>query len=303
MMGYYRIISGDPLREGDIVVWEYAINDEELILKGEVSAKSCLRYIELSIMAAISSGARFIPMIFDAKNNAFPDRLSEYKAGLKLLLSSYGISAVNVTDEYCRRYKTSRVPESQYLHRVHYGIGSTALAMAVELCYESTKRSTLPQLPHATCFEAEPEKVLFLSNFTGGSKFKFINSILEISVARPSAGDTLLAKPPAGNWILVGAILLRNKERGFIKIFSETDSVTTRTFHLLKNYQKPALGMVTFSRDTGILASSENPVRVDLVRSQHLSQAPNQPEGNSDFGIVALHFEEVMDPALTTEQK
>lgn len=295
VMGYYRLTSYYDLESFDAVVWEYAINDEAQIDRGSLDLEFCLKYVELTIKKTISIGAKFIPIVFEARDHAVYGRESSYKDGLMRLFEKYGIQTIDVTDIYCRKYASDTVKADQYRDRVHYRSNSETLFILIERFLE-----ILASRPHAIrlsteLFQSSAKHVLFCNEFTGGSRHNFRNSAIEITLFRPEPYSSLLSKTPPGNWVLRGLVLLRNRGIDVIRISSTRGKINVNMFHANKRFLKPLVGLVGIPLARNIMASDRAPIRIEYVRRiQRVKLEDDALESAVDSGVVALHFEEFL---------
>ena len=295
LMGYYRLVTGVKLDPGDIVIWEYALNDEAKIKLKTYSAESAHRHLEMTIRYASSMGAFFIPVVFAEIENSDNGRKNQYLAGLAQLFSTYGLIPVSAVDLYCAAHNVDRIPMEEFQNRKHYSVSSDVVQMVVKAVAEQIFQPVAPKSSVAPIFFVNEPELFFADDFTGGRQFEFKNSIVYLKVHEPLVENPLLLKVPTGTWTVLGAIVLRSKDPRLLDFEFDRLAVLTSLSYRSRNHSRPMLGFRQFATGSDIIVTEGSQVRIarpERTMKRNRRMESDQPDAeNDDHGVICLILE------------
>ena len=120
IMAYCRLAAMDQLKRRDVVLWEYALNDQNYVDKLGHYPELLLRFCEHTIRLCRSRGLRFIPLIFAGRNATERGEMTPYRRDLRQLFDHYSIQYLDVSEELPKILDRKRVPDYVYQDKSHY---------------------------------------------------------------------------------------------------------------------------------------------------------------------------------------
>lgn len=164
LTGIYRLLQGITLQKGDVIVWEYAVNEIKHIERGYVW-KDLLKYIEYMIKISRDAQAAFAPVIFTTKQEEVKAKRHPYFAGLIDLFATYGVAYFDLSREYRALHKVETAPEEIYRDAVHYAFDPILLNWIAGSVSDLAKRANIPENP--------------VEIYTGGSRIHLLNDFAD----------------------------------------------------------------------------------------------------------------------------
>lgn len=116
----WRVLFTQDLKPGDIVIWEYALNDSVLIKASGYSDELCLRFCEHVIRHVRKSGARMIPLILTNLHTENRGRSTRYYRRLKHIFSRYELEFVDIAEESRAKLGVEKISADYYEDPQHY---------------------------------------------------------------------------------------------------------------------------------------------------------------------------------------
>lgn len=290
IMGYYRAVTESGLGKGDVVIWEYAVNDESFVDRGKQTPELLLGYCEMTLRYCQERGIRFIPLIFTAKTKAWAPK-SAYRTGLHQLFAHYGLLYLDVTEEVPARLDRQRVPAYLYEDDLHYKampfitkfIARRARAMMAQ--YQRPKKV-------APLFATSGTKVEIFAGFDDSEHATFANSILTVETFAPDPGTgTMLARIPGPAFRLVALILLCPVYGGALRIAAPDRSFAISATFKEQGFLKPMLKLFTLNDDKTHSFAFAGATEFSISRER------SNKDLIYDFGFVARPTEESLDTA------
>lgn len=287
MMGFCQLVRNDTLESGDIVLWEYAINDANSIRKEICTAEHALRYVEVTLRHAIQRGCSVIPIVMHSMSLRNIGNSGEYYGPLSELFALYGARAIHVNDTWKASSGQTTIPEDFYRNHAHYRSDAPVLAaLGAEVSRQIDDPPSL-QAPAKPLFGLETGDVRLVSAISGGESSDFANSIMSAKVHRPSRGQPLavdLGLPEGEAWQIVAALVLRNTTEQFCFVTDGTQLARVKLFHRNTEFRKPMLSWMALATEEPMIVTAATEVRI---------RGRGRTEGQQDQGVVALHLERV----------
>ena len=119
LMGLYRFLTTQPPQPGDVVVWEYALNEVNHILHG-YRAEVMHEYLEHLIRLCSDRQLRFVAAVFTPLRQELAPVRSPYYDGLLHLLDHYGIARFDVSPAWRTANGKAHMPGYLYEIPPHY---------------------------------------------------------------------------------------------------------------------------------------------------------------------------------------
>ena len=297
LMGYYRLTTGVPLAAGDVVVWEYALNDEGKIKSRSYTEEAAHRHIEMTVRYALSKGASFIPLVFSEIGNSKLNHKSRYSTGLSRIFSAYGLTAISATNLYGEEYDVDRIPDEQFRNAKHYSSDSDVIKLVVQSVLAQIETPVVPRPDVSPIYCAETPDCVFLSEFEGGRQFEFKNSILQLAANQPLDDSPLQLKIPAGEWTISGAILLRSKKPRAFNFEFGGNVVSCTIGYRSPKYSKPILGFKPLSTGPHVTLAGDTVMNITRAEARHKRKRAADSETTAaqtdDHGVICL----ILEPA------
>jgi hypothetical protein len=263
MMGYYRLASLARIAPGDVVIWDYALNDEnEMAVNPSVHVGLVLAYAELTLRRTLLARARFVPVILRPRALASLAVYSLYRMGLRDLFDRYGILAVDGHALYAEAHEGADVPPSDYADGLHYAPDSAVtdlVAKAVLARLQDT--APAPQALHPPCLCPPDADVRVVTNFRNLTCEPYKNSLVSENLWRPLALDTMIFQPEHRAWNLAAVVALGLPTSGHsLALRSGTKTTVIPLTHRHATFQKSLLKMQVLQPVQYLPVSSELPL-------------------------------------------
>ncbi|UWQ80706.1 SGNH/GDSL hydrolase family protein [Leisingera sp. S132] len=184
-MSAFRCMHSANLQTGDLLIWEYGINDANQIDWIGYPEDELVKAFEQILIYCARKEVRFAALIFQPRRRELDAKLTSYRKKLHELCSNYGVPYFDVPQEYAAANQGSRhIPEHLFTDNVHYAlnpnlmdfIGAGAAALAVA--------AAVPQCAPASLSTNQELKVL--ANFSGGKQGIFENRIVRVHTWEPN---------------------------------------------------------------------------------------------------------------------
>lgn len=178
LMGLYRALAANDMQEGDLVVWEYALNEHNHITRN-YQTDLVLRNIELFLVLCRKRKCRVVAAVFTQLDQEQAPERSAYYARLLDFFDYYGVVYFDVSSVYGRSENGSAMTDDFYLDPLHYALEQGVMEFISEgiagLMTSAKCPAMVPPL-----FSAGHEPVL-VTDFCNA---RFTNSIVDLSAAR-----------------------------------------------------------------------------------------------------------------------
>lgn len=197
-MAYYRLVTFGALRPYDVVIWEYALNDQKQIEDRRITAEAALRYVELVLQHVAAAGARFLAVVMTPADLQPAQDFSLYRVGLDALLSRYGVQVVDVNGLWRSLHKVERVPNSEYRGLRQYRDRAAILSLLTDRLRHHLARPPGLRPPPAPCLHMTQRDVAIITRFDTPHHHDFANSLLQVRVHMPPAEPAPFLTPPPG---------------------------------------------------------------------------------------------------------
>lgn len=193
-MGLYRLLSYGDLSEGDIVIWEYALNDTfSLSARGEPWH---LALIEQTINHARNKGCLFVPVILTRRGHDRMKGISAYRAMVHHLFRSYGLEPIDAAHTAHLRFNVAALPDSDYRDDSHYQPGGRVCRLVAEMIADQIGNGApQPQLLPEYIWARPGFAPRVRTDLIGGTASKFENSLLSVDY-RDTRGDQVITFDP-----------------------------------------------------------------------------------------------------------
>lgn len=250
IMGYCRLVAADSLVPGDVVLWEYALNDQNHIDKHAYDTNLLLRFCEHTIILCLQRGLRFIPLIFATRSASVLPEMTEYRRGLHRLFDHYGIDYFDVTEELPKSLDRRRVPPAIYEDENHYKLDSFVSRYIAKRVLKRLTSGVGRLSAAAPLYTDGVVQADVITRFDGGVPTSFSNSRLTVSCFAPG-GDTgpVAVRLDKGPFRLVGVEMICAVDGGAFKIQVGTRQFGISASYLEKRFVKPLLKLFTLSDD------------------------------------------------------
>lgn len=293
MMGFARLFCFGPLNADDVVIWEYALNDEhEIAVDRAMNVGLALKYVELTLRHALRAGARFLPVIFRPRVFANSEVYSLYRLGLVDLFDRYGILAVDANALYAESHGGADIPREDYRDPWHFAASCPAPALVAERLVALLSDPELPTgyLP-PPCLAPPDGYVQVVKDFEGLTPETYENSLISERLWRPEPEDREIFRPRGRVWDVVGAVSLATLERGGFILGSGKGLTGVGVRHRHSDFRKSLLALRVFHGNEYLSTSPSRPVLLKGTARPPREGLPRPRPLPADTGLVALILE------------
>ena len=251
MMGCYQIAALDGFAPGDIVLWEYALNDQNYTNFRRVDPKLLLRFCEHAIRQCQDRGLRFIPLIFATREVSLQPGMTDYRSRLRALFAHYGIDFVDVTEELPRKLNRQRVPPYVFRDDYHYKPDSFVVIFIAKRALELIEKGagTARQAPRL--YSRAGTWIQAINRFTGGQSTAFTNKLASETCWTPAPnGEPLTVYLDQGPFRLVGAVMLCTPFGGAFRLQAGSGGFVISATYQESGFAKPLIRFFNLVDDT-----------------------------------------------------
>ena len=247
LMGFYSLSTVSDLARGDVVIWEYALNDENYIEHKGYDLQFLLRHCEHTVRHCIERGLRLVPLIFATQNAVKAGKMHPYRSELRALFSHYGLEYIDFTEAFPKRLKTDSLPPWVFQDRSHYKKNPIIINFIARQSFRLATCIQLPRKLKEPFLEGPPAEVEILTKFDQGAVSNFTNSRLNLPVWAPEPVDGHLAiTVPGGAFRLIGLVLICSPNGGAFRINVGTTSFSISASYVAGRHRKALLKMFIF---------------------------------------------------------
>lgn len=303
IMAYCRLAAMDQLKRRDVVLWEYALNDQNYVDKLGHYPELLLRFCEHTIRLCRSRGLRFIPLIFAGRNATERGEMTPYRRDLRQLFDHYSIQYLDVSEELPKILDRKRVPDYVYQDKSHYKedafVGRFIAKRALKLI-----RSGAGWVAAADrCRGEDVTSVQLISRFDSGESEDFSNSRVTVNCFVPTdTGEPVSVRIEQGPFRLVGVLMLSTAQGGAFRVKAGNRCFAISATYGEVRYTKPLLKFFSLTDD--LVAGVTYPAGTDIALTWEDGSMPL----TTDYSFVAklteqqLHGRESAVVGLVLEQ-
>ena len=293
IMGYFRAVTESSLGKGDVVIWEYAVNDERFIVRDKQTPELLLGYCEMTLRYCQKRNIRFIPLIFTAKTMAWEPK-SPYRASLHRLFEHYGLLYLDVTEEVPAKLDRDRMPAYLYQDELHYKSMPFITRFIAKRARAMMAHYQRPKLV-APLFATAGTKVEIFTGFDDSEQATFTNSVLTVETFAPDPGTgTMLARIPGPAFRLVALILLCPVYGGALRISAPDRSFAVSATFQNQGFLKPMLKLCNLTDDKTHSFAFAGATTFSISRER------SNKDLIYDLGFVARPTEKSLDTGTAT---
>lgn len=253
MMGSYQVAGFDSLAPGDIVLWEYALNDQNYISFRRVDPKLLLRFCEHTIRRCQDRGVRFIPLIFATRDVSILPEMTEYRRALRALFAHYGIDFIDVTEELPRKLNRPRMPLYVFRDDYHYKPGGVAVNYTAKRVLDLIGTGAGEVRAAPRLHSAEGTSVQAINRFTGGMSATYTNRLVSETCWTPDPnGQPLEVRIDEGPFRLVGVVMLCTPLGGAFRVRVAGTGFTISATYQESGFAKPLIRFFNLADDAEV---------------------------------------------------
>jgi hypothetical protein len=250
IMGYYRLVALKQLKPGDIVLWEYALNDQNHIDNRGYDPKLLLRFCEHTIRLCQKRGLRFIPLIFASQATISLPEMTPYRRDLRALFDHYGLDYFDVTEELPKKMNRTDVPKFVYFDESHYKVDAFVVRYIATQALMLIRAGAGVVGTPERMFGAEVDSIRTVTTFDTGHSELFKNSRVSVNRWTPSdSGEPVSITVQQGPFRLVGVVMLCTSFGGAFRVQAAGREFAISATYLEDKFTKPLLKFFTLSDD------------------------------------------------------
>lgn len=205
-MGLYRLMTCDALAKGDVVLWEYALNDS--LDRRVRDERYHLKIIEHTIRHVARKGAYILPLIFAHHVDDKAVVPTPYRAMLHHLCAAYGLTVIDIPTEARTVFKVPHLPSSDFRDKSHYLPNGRVVRYAARRIMETLAADLRAPLDTPGIYVDDKLVPVVRDRFAGPEKRNFTNSIIDVDYHDLRDGGATFQPEFAGGRILAGITLI-----------------------------------------------------------------------------------------------
>lgn len=243
-MGLFNLIDKSEISPGDLVIWEYALNDiNHINLKGH-DESLILRMVEHTIRYCARSGAAFLPVILTPRDVEGVSAPRPYRAMLHFLFHAYGIPFIDFSLRARAKFGVPRIPRDDYDDHDHLMPNGRMFDYLADLIFEEVGSGVKTPERIAPVFLSEDQEVHVIRKFTGGVEKRLVNRLFDIGYVAPD-GSPVIVESPEIDGRIVGMVVVSDSKAGVLNVTSGEESLDVSICHNHKNFEKPTIKILT----------------------------------------------------------
>jgi hypothetical protein len=172
LMGLYRLLAADPLRAGDTVVWEYALNEYNHWRSG-VALPVLEHQLRWLLRLCARAGAGMVPVLMQNRPQFLAPEEDAYLQAVRGQFAAAGLDPV-----CCAALLRDRGPlpdaATLYSDTAHYDTGHALLCDLAGCVAERAERGA----PVPVVQDAADETLTLVREFEGRAPVRFVNSLI-----------------------------------------------------------------------------------------------------------------------------
>jgi hypothetical protein len=214
-MGAWRMMTTGGLRPGDVLIWEYAVNDRNHIGKSDTTAETLLRHIEHVICMARDAGARMLAV--GLVSRAQTSRGSDpYLLSLQRLFGHYCIPLFDAAAPL----PGGPLGQGDFDDPNHVAVGGRVIGALINWLIERLATSDEGTVKPVEPLFRGPRRLIQLDEFQPNRVESFRNALLDLQVRRIAEGKTGLAvtNGTAMRVEVQGLAILAERRSGVLRI-------------------------------------------------------------------------------------
>lgn len=243
-MALFNLIDRNEIEPGDLVIWEYALNDTNHIVRMGYDQRMIMRMVEHTIRICSSRGAAFLPVILTPREIEREVAPIPYRTALHFLFNAYGIPFIDLSLEVRARFQVPHIPLEDYEDENHLLRNGRVFAYLAELIAEKVRLGVKAPEPACPVYLKVDQTVHVLRNLSGGVGKELVNRRYSTAYRAPD-GSPVLAEPESIAGRVIGVVVISGADAGILTITSGGNSVNVSIRHDHKGFRKPAVKMLT----------------------------------------------------------
>lgn len=187
-MGAWRLLTAGRLGPGDVLIWEYAVNDRNHIGKAGTTAETLLRHVEHVICAARDAGARVLAVGLVSRVQAARGT-DPYLVSLNALFEHYSVPFLDASALFTER----PLGQDDFNDPNHVAVGGRVISAVVSWLIERLATPSAGRIATVGPLWRGTRRLVVLDEFRPDKVENFHNALLELQVRRIAGGKTGLA--------------------------------------------------------------------------------------------------------------
>lgn len=181
-MGLYRTLTAADLRQGDVLVWEYGLNDQHHIdMKGN-DKDTLLRHCDMALRHAEEAGARPLGIALAPVHHALDgSAVTEYATKLTEVFASRGVPLYRVWSDVAARTGTA-LSQEDFRDPLHLAPGGRAVKDIAAWLAEEVGRAGRNERHAAGLRAGDSRRIHVVQRFEGGEPGRFTNALIDVAV-------------------------------------------------------------------------------------------------------------------------
>ncbi len=216
-MGAWRVIAAGGLAPGDVLVWEYAVNDRNHISKSGTTTCTLVRHIEHVIRAARDAGARMLAVGLVSQPQAARGD-DPYLVSLRKLFVHHGVPFFDASAPL----PGGLLEPDDFDDPNHVAIGGRVIAALLDWLSDLLANPVAGRVTEVSSLHLGERRLVVLDQFKPDKVESFRNSLLDLQVRRVPGGKSGLTvvNGTSGPVEVQGLAILAERRGGVLRIFS-----------------------------------------------------------------------------------
>ncbi|QHQ37173.1 SGNH/GDSL hydrolase family protein [Algicella marina] len=118
-MGIFRLLTQGRVQPGDVVLWEYALNEHGHYRHGH-GLGVLMHHVEALIRLVAEAGGHLLPIIFTTQAQETRTEFDDYRARLHFTFATHDVPFFDVSQEFRRQFGVARLAKEMFQDNFHY---------------------------------------------------------------------------------------------------------------------------------------------------------------------------------------
>lgn len=253
-MSLFRAMQGLELKQGDVFVWAYGINDILYISRANYTVDEMIWVVKQIIKICSDAGAVFAPLIFQPRHHSQRKHITEYREKLHTLFDLNSIDFFDDDLTYLSENPTQKLlPISYYSDYLHYAQDAVVTDAIVNGTLDLIARANTASISGGSL-----TPIKLLDTFSGGEKGLFENSAVgKLKTWKPGPDGLKIMIPSSGR--VVGLFLTTTRQGGVFDITFAGQTYTISAAFADRQFNRTMLKFISLAAVTGAAFDCESP--------------------------------------------
>lgn len=201
-MGTFRCLHTIDLKPGDVVLWEYGVNDANHIDARGYTNRELRKALEWTIRHCHDRQVKFGAIIFQPRDREMQQQMTPYRKMLHRICDRYGVDYFDVPLAFLEQHPNKkRIPPRYFRDNAHYHTLDDLMDLIADGAVKVLENARVP----GEALENDTGELRIYSSFEGGELEEFSSKAITLQTWRP--GPDGLTTTFEGDGRIVGLVI------------------------------------------------------------------------------------------------